>query len=54
MNAAIISIGNELLTGQCVDTNSAWLSAELTRRGVPVVCHIAVGDDEERIAEAIA
>ena len=45
MDAVIISCGTELTTGQCVDTNSAWLSAQLTPVGVHVVEHITVGDD---------
>jgi nicotinamide-nucleotide amidase len=45
MNAVIVSVGTELVIGQCVDTNSAWLSAELTRHGAEVKRHITVGDD---------
>ncbi len=53
MGAVIISVGTELTTGQCVDTNSAWLSAELSRGGVQVSQHITVGDDVERLAGVI-
>lgn len=53
MNAVIISVGDELVTGQCVDINSAWLSEQLTAHGVDVVCHITLGDDVERIKEAV-
>ena len=53
MDAAIVSVGHELVTGQSVDTNSAWLSGELTRVGVRVVRHVTVGDDEEAIRGAI-
>ncbi len=53
MNAIIISCGTEIVAGQCVDTNSAWLSARLTGRGVEVVAHVSVGDNRSRIAEAI-
>ncbi len=54
MTAGIISVGTELTTGQCVDTNAAWLSGQLTRRGVEVVEHVTVGDDRERIRDAIS
>jgi nicotinamide-nucleotide amidase len=53
MNAVIISCGTEIVTGQCVDTNSAWLSEHLTRRGVEVVGHLSVGDDLSRLSGAI-
>jgi nicotinamide-nucleotide amidase len=48
--ASIVSIGNEILAGQTVDTNAAHLSAELLSIGVPVVSSYAVGDEIERIA----
>jgi nicotinamide-nucleotide amidase len=53
MDAVIISVGTELVTGQCVDTNSAWLSGELSPFGVQVVRHVTVGDDVERLEGAI-
>jgi nicotinamide-nucleotide amidase len=53
MDAVIISCGTELVTGQCVDTNSAWLSAQLTPLGVRVVEHVTVGDDVTHLASAI-
>jgi len=45
MNAIIISIGDELMSGQTVDTNSAWLSQQLSAIGVAPIEHITVGDD---------
>lgn len=45
MRAAILSIGDELALGQTVDTNSAWLSAQLAAAGCDVVAHMTVGDD---------
>ncbi|MHC4355950.1 MAG: competence/damage-inducible protein A, partial [Planctomycetota bacterium] len=48
--ASIVSIGNEILAGQTVDTNAAHLSAELLSIWVPVVSSYAVGDEIERIA----
>ncbi|MHC4580878.1 MAG: competence/damage-inducible protein A [Planctomycetota bacterium] len=52
--ACIVSIGNELLTGQTVDTNAAHLCAELLSIGIPVVSSYAVADQIERIVRAFA
>ena len=51
--ACIVSIGNEILSGQTVDTNAAHLSAELLSIGVPVVSSYTVGDEIERIVRAL-
>ena len=53
MEAAIITIGDELLIGQVVDTNSAWIGKLLNDNGFKVVYKIAVGDDEKDIISAI-
>ena len=53
MDAVIISCGTELTTGQCVDTNSAWLSAQLTPVGVHVVEHVTVSDDVDDLVSVI-
>lgn len=45
MRAEIISIGDELTSGQRVDTNSAWLSQRLGELGVPVAFHTTVADN---------
>jgi nicotinamide-nucleotide amidase len=45
MRAEIISIGDELTSGQRVDTNSAWLSQRLADLGVPVAFHTTVADN---------
>ena len=37
MNVEIITIGDEILIGQVVDTNSAWMAAELNKEGFRVV-----------------
>ena len=47
MRAEIISIGDELTSGQRLDTNSQWLSQRLGELGVPVAFHTTVGDDLE-------
>ena len=44
VNAAIISVGTELVTGQTLDTNAAWLAGQLTRLGIAVREHVTVGD----------
>ncbi len=53
MNAIILSIGDELVLGQTVDTNSAWLSARLAEVGLGVLAHATVADDQAAIEEAI-
>ena len=53
MQAEIISIGAELMSGAAVDTNSAWLSARLGLAGVPVIRHTTIGDDRDAIAAAV-
>ncbi|HET6880957.1 MAG TPA: CinA family nicotinamide mononucleotide deamidase-related protein [Pirellulales bacterium] len=47
MHAEIISIGDELTSGQRLDTNSQWLSQRLGELGVPVHFHTTVADDLE-------
>lgn len=51
--AIILSIGDELVLGQTVDTNSAWLSRELSAIGLRVAAHATVPDDQPAIEEAI-
>lgn len=52
--ASIVTVGEELLIGQVLDTNAAYLAAELTRLGIPVVRTLTVGDDKEAIRGALA
>ena len=47
MNAEVISIGDELTSGQRLDTNSQWLSERLGELGVRVLYHTTVADDLE-------
>ncbi len=51
--ASIITIGDELLIGQVIDTNSAWMAQELNKAGIPVVRRLAVGDVWEDIWKAL-
>lgn len=54
IRAEIISIGDELLYGQIVDTNSHWISQQLDLRGVKVVRKTTVGDDRKDMLSAFA
>ncbi len=54
MNAEIITIGDEILIGQIVDTNSAFIGKELNKIGVSVYQITSVQDDKEHILKAIA
>lgn len=53
MFAEIITIGDELLIGQIVDTNSAWIGQELNKIGIEVLRIVSIRDREEEITEAI-
>lgn len=53
MQAEIIAVGSELLTSQRLDTNSLYLTDELNGLGVEVVTKCVVGDDRDRLAEAV-
>jgi len=50
MQAEIISIGDEITSGQLLDTNSQWLSQRLAEMGVRVLYHTACGDEIEPLA----
>jgi len=52
MQVSIITIGDELLIGQIVDTNSAWLSQEVNTLGLRVKEKMSVADEEAAIVEA--
>lgn len=52
-HAVIISIGDELVLGQSLDTNSAWLSELLVSRGIRPIRHVTVEDEAGAIAAEI-
>ena len=52
MNAEIITIGDEILIGQIVDTNSQWIGIELNKIGVSVYQISSIQDDEQHILKA--
>ncbi len=54
MLAEIITIGDEILIGQIVDTNSAWMAKELNKVGIRVKQISSVSDDREHILKALA
>jgi len=51
--ASIITIGDELLIGQVIDTNSAWMAQELNKAGIRVLRRVAVGDVWDEIWTAL-
>ena len=53
VSASLITIGDELLIGQVVDTNSAWIAQQLNKTGVWIETRIAIGDDEEAIRKTL-
>jgi nicotinamide-nucleotide amidase len=53
MNCEIITIGDELLIGQVIDTNSAWMATRLNESGLRVKQITSVSDDKKHIIEAL-
>jgi nicotinamide-nucleotide amidase len=53
MFADIITIGDEILIGQVVDTNSAWIAQQLNFSGVRVRQILSISDDKEQILSAL-
>ena len=53
MQAAILTVGDELLAGDTENTNGTWLAGQLTDRGVAVARILAVPDEESVIADAV-
>jgi nicotinamide-nucleotide amidase len=54
MFAEIITIGDEILIGQIVDTNSAWMAQQLNNAGIRVKQISSVSDDKQHILTALA
>ena len=54
MKASIIAVGTELLFGQTVNTNAAYLSEKLNLMGFDVMYHFVVGDNPKRLKEKLA
>lgn len=53
MRAEIVGVGTELLLGQIANTNARWMSEELATIGLDVLHHQVVGDNLDRIVEAL-
>ena len=53
LRSAVVAVGDELLLGDIVNGNAAWLGAELAAVGAPVVHSSMVGDTVERIVTAV-
>ena len=53
VNASIITIGDELLIGQTIDTNSAFIGTELNKIGIWVRRRIAIGDVKDEILQTL-
>jgi nicotinamide-nucleotide amidase len=53
MKAELIGIGDEILIGQVVNTNAAWMGEELTRIGIEVVRNTVIADKRKDIIEAL-
>lgn len=53
MKAQIITIGDEILIGQVIDTNSAWLASELNQLGIAVDTILSISDTREAIHQTL-
>ncbi|MCW3463861.1 CinA family nicotinamide mononucleotide deamidase-related protein [Chitinophaga nivalis] len=53
ITTSIITIGDELLIGQTIDTNSAWIAQQLNAMGIWVHRRVAIGDIKKDILEAL-
>lgn len=53
MRGAVMSVGSELLLGDLVDTNAAWVSQRLRELGVDVHAHVAVGDELDEMVRTL-
>lgn len=51
--AGIVAVGDEVLTGETINTNGAWLAQALLQAGSRVAWQLVVADDEAAIAEAV-
>jgi nicotinamide-nucleotide amidase len=49
----VLAVGTELLLGQIVDTNSAWIGEQLAQAGIDSYEHVVVGDNPARIVETL-
>ena len=53
MRAEVLSVGDEVVAGQIVDSNAAWIAEQLVGLGIEVTHHAAVGDDAADVEAAV-
>ncbi len=53
MTIEIIAVGNEVVYGYTVNTNTSWMAAELEKNGIEVCYHTAIRDRQEDIVQAL-
>ena len=53
MKATIINIGDEILIGQIVNTNAAWMAQKLNQHGLAVAQVLTIADTKESIVHAL-
>ncbi|MEW6474159.1 MAG: competence/damage-inducible protein A [Actinomycetota bacterium] len=53
MRCDVLAVGTELLLGQIVDTNSAWIGEQLAAAGIDTYLHVQVGDNQARMVEIL-
>src|SRR5438034_7105008 len=53
MRCEVVAVGTELLLGQIVDTNSAWIGERLALAGIDSHFQVKVGDNQARIVQAL-
>ncbi len=53
MIAEIITIGNELLIGDTINTNASWIGSVLTDHGIRVDRVVTIGDDQQKIIDEL-
>jgi nicotinamide-nucleotide amidase len=53
VRAELLAVGTELLLGDIVNTNAAWLGERLAEAGIDVTTSVVVGDNVDRIADAV-
>ncbi len=53
IKASVITIGDELLIGQTLNTNSAWIGRELNKEGIWLTHSLTIGDEEQEIVESL-
>ena len=53
MNAVIISIGDELLIGQTINTNASWMGSKLNKNGIELIEVLTISDQKNAIDEAL-